>query len=40
MNRKNWMGKLNGSMLLSNISIPGTHNSAAIFPFMIPTGQI
>ncbi|MDR7875618.1 phosphatidylinositol-specific phospholipase C [Yersinia mollaretii] len=40
MNRKNWMGKLNDSMLLSNISITGTHNSAAIFPFMIPTGQI
>ncbi|CNL02656.1 phosphatidylinositol diacylglycerol-lyase [Yersinia mollaretii] len=40
MNRKNWMGKLDGSILLSNISIPGTHNSAAIFPFMTPTGQI
>ncbi|ANI29557.1 hypothetical protein PL78_06870 [Yersinia entomophaga] len=40
MNRKNWMGKLGNSMLLSNVSIPGTNNSAVFFPFMTPTGQI
>ncbi|AJI94486.1 phosphatidylinositol-specific phospholipase C, X domain protein [Yersinia ruckeri] len=40
MNRKNWMGKLGNSMLLSNVSIPGTNNSAVFFPFMTPAGQI
>src|SRR5688500_6812528 len=30
----NWMGSLSGSSLLSQFSIPGTHNSAARFePF-------
>lgn len=38
MNMKNWMSNLSNSLLLSQISIPGTHDSASFRPNVLGAG--